>query len=246
MIERGYSPFVVIRPENDASRNLYTKLGYQKAFETVRVTLQPTSITNGCNGKLNGHANGHHVDIKTNQTNGDTKNDDDAAAADAAAATQPMQNGNQNKVADAKGINTSDELQQWSKSVRIVWFRFLSDTQKKWKKKSTKKKIALLFIISMTKTKPIDFLRDPIEWTRVWLWFSFCSRAVVPKILRWQNDMKKQKNNNRYDGISADRVDKNFFLFINPTFKLNCMPEHSQISKSKNNSKTNNDALINI
>lgn len=31
----------MIRPENDASRNLYTKLGYQKAFETVRVTLKP-------------------------------------------------------------------------------------------------------------------------------------------------------------------------------------------------------------
>lgn len=44
VIERGYTPFVVIRPENDASRNLYTKLGYQKAFETVRVTLQPYDL----------------------------------------------------------------------------------------------------------------------------------------------------------------------------------------------------------
>lgn len=44
VIERGYTPFVVIRPENDASRNLYTKLGYRKAFETVRVTLQPYAL----------------------------------------------------------------------------------------------------------------------------------------------------------------------------------------------------------
>lgn len=31
----------MIRPENDASRNLYTKLGFEKAFETCRVTLVP-------------------------------------------------------------------------------------------------------------------------------------------------------------------------------------------------------------
>lgn len=134
VIERGYSPFVVIRPENDASRNLYTKLGYRKAFETVRVTLQPTSKTNGCNGKLNGHTNGHHVDNdnKQNQANGDTNDDNSAAAA-----AQSIQNGNQNKVADANGINTSDELKQWSKSVRIVWFRFPSG----WKKNEKNQKI---------------------------------------------------------------------------------------------------------
>lgn len=103
VIERGYSPFVVIRPQNDASRNLYTKLGYRKAFETTRVTLRPTAITNGCNGKLNGHANGHHVDNgNTNDTNGETNGD-----------AQPKQNGNnQNKVADENGINASDELKQ--------------------------------------------------------------------------------------------------------------------------------------
>lgn len=44
MIERGYRPFVVIRPENDASRNLYKKLGFAKAFETCRVTLNPTKL----------------------------------------------------------------------------------------------------------------------------------------------------------------------------------------------------------
>lgn len=51
VIERGYTPFVVIRPENDASRNLYTKLGFVKAFETVRVTLNPEKLQ-----KLNGHS----------------------------------------------------------------------------------------------------------------------------------------------------------------------------------------------
>lgn len=54
VIERGYTPFVVIRPENDASRNLYTKLGYQKAFETVRVTLQPYALNKSME-RVNGH-----------------------------------------------------------------------------------------------------------------------------------------------------------------------------------------------
>lgn len=34
-------PFVVIRPENEASRGLYTKLGFRKAFESVRGTFKP-------------------------------------------------------------------------------------------------------------------------------------------------------------------------------------------------------------
>lgn len=54
VIERGYKPFVVIRPENDASRNLYTKLGFTKAYETCRVKLTPyvpkTTTTNGSCG----------------------------------------------------------------------------------------------------------------------------------------------------------------------------------------------------
>lgn len=46
--ERGYKPFVVIRPQNDASRNLYTKLGFEKAYETCRVKMTPHPIkTNG-------------------------------------------------------------------------------------------------------------------------------------------------------------------------------------------------------
>lgn len=55
VIERGYKPFVVIRPENDASRNLYTKLGFTKAYETCRVKLMPyvhktSSAENNTNG----------------------------------------------------------------------------------------------------------------------------------------------------------------------------------------------------
>lgn len=42
--ERGYLPFVVIRPENDASKSLYTKLGFKKHFETVRAILRPHEL----------------------------------------------------------------------------------------------------------------------------------------------------------------------------------------------------------
>ncbi|XP_053687827.1 uncharacterized protein LOC128737248 [Sabethes cyaneus] len=41
VIQRGYVPFVVIRPENNASRSLYTKLGFRKAFESVRGVFKP-------------------------------------------------------------------------------------------------------------------------------------------------------------------------------------------------------------
>lgn len=41
MKDRGYLTFVVIRPENDASKSLYTKLGFSKKFETVRAILRP-------------------------------------------------------------------------------------------------------------------------------------------------------------------------------------------------------------
>lgn len=48
--ERGYIPFVVIRPENDASKGLYTKLGFKKYFETVRAILRPHELANGSHG----------------------------------------------------------------------------------------------------------------------------------------------------------------------------------------------------
>lgn len=41
VVDRGYVPFVVIRPENDASLSLYTKLGFQKSYSTIRAILKP-------------------------------------------------------------------------------------------------------------------------------------------------------------------------------------------------------------
>ena len=38
---RGYRPFVVIRPENEASQSLYAKLGFRRLFRTVRMSFQP-------------------------------------------------------------------------------------------------------------------------------------------------------------------------------------------------------------
>lgn len=39
--DRGYNPFVVIRPENNASRSLYTKLGFRELYQTTRATFTP-------------------------------------------------------------------------------------------------------------------------------------------------------------------------------------------------------------
>lgn len=41
VVERGYIPYVVIRPENDASKALYAKLGFQKIYQTVRAVFTP-------------------------------------------------------------------------------------------------------------------------------------------------------------------------------------------------------------
>ncbi|XP_078039802.1 uncharacterized protein LOC144471541 [Augochlora pura] len=41
--DRGYKPFVVIRPENEASQSLYKKLGFKKLYQMVRMTFTPTS-----------------------------------------------------------------------------------------------------------------------------------------------------------------------------------------------------------
>ncbi|ERL94095.1 glycine N-acyltransferase isoform X2 [Dendroctonus ponderosae] len=48
--DRGYLPFVVIRPENDASKGLYAKLGFKKHFETVRAILRPFEETGESQG----------------------------------------------------------------------------------------------------------------------------------------------------------------------------------------------------
>lgn len=99
VIERGYTPFVVIRPENDASRNLYTKLGFKKAYETVRVTLQPKLTSDTNVEKLNGHcANGHIIDIQKDEGIEDMR-------------AEIVQNisPNQNEVAKDEGIDNGEE-----------------------------------------------------------------------------------------------------------------------------------------
>ncbi|XP_056636831.1 uncharacterized protein LOC130445290 [Diorhabda sublineata] len=55
--ERGYIPFVVIRPENNASKGLYAKLGFKKYFETVRAILRPHEMSSDAQG--GGTTNGH-------------------------------------------------------------------------------------------------------------------------------------------------------------------------------------------
>lgn len=61
VLKRGYRPFVVIRPENDASKSLYIKLGFRKAFSTIRAILKPHSKpVNGDEARENG---GDHVPV---------------------------------------------------------------------------------------------------------------------------------------------------------------------------------------
>lgn len=97
VIERGYTPFVVIRPENDASRNLYSKLGFKKAYETARVTLRPHP-TNEI--KLNGHCNdSNFIDIMQK----------DEGIEDMRSEVVQNTNSNQNNVAADEGIVNEDE-----------------------------------------------------------------------------------------------------------------------------------------
>ncbi|XP_011685891.1 PREDICTED: uncharacterized protein LOC105448803 isoform X2 [Wasmannia auropunctata] len=39
--EKGYYPFVVIRPENEASQSLYKKLGFRRLYQLVRMIFMP-------------------------------------------------------------------------------------------------------------------------------------------------------------------------------------------------------------
>ncbi|RLU22478.1 hypothetical protein DMN91_004756 [Ooceraea biroi] len=41
--ERGYYPFVVIRPENEASQSLYKKLGFRRLYQIVRMIFTPAT-----------------------------------------------------------------------------------------------------------------------------------------------------------------------------------------------------------
>lgn len=93
VIERGYTPFVVIRPENDASRSLYTKLGFRKAFNTVRVTLIPHAEEI----KVNGH---HRLDI---DNEADTQKDE--GIEDMRVELPENMNLNANDVANDEGID---------------------------------------------------------------------------------------------------------------------------------------------
>ncbi|KAK3921863.1 Acetyltransferase YpeA [Frankliniella fusca] len=47
VIQRGYIPFVIIRPENEASLSLYHKLGFRRAYRTVRAVLRPQGWPRG-------------------------------------------------------------------------------------------------------------------------------------------------------------------------------------------------------
>ncbi|CAG9772665.1 unnamed protein product [Ceutorhynchus assimilis] len=68
VIERGYLPFVVIRPENDASLGLYAKLGFKKHFKTVRAILRPYEETGESQG---GGGGGKEVEPQREIMNGD-------------------------------------------------------------------------------------------------------------------------------------------------------------------------------
>lgn len=69
--KRGYQPFVVIRHENEASKSLYKKLGFEKEFVVARIVFTPSDQVerDELNGKehQNGkdHQNGNHVNGKT-------------------------------------------------------------------------------------------------------------------------------------------------------------------------------------
>lgn len=43
VVDKGYQPFVVIRPENDASQSLYKKLGFKRLYQTVRMSFMPST-----------------------------------------------------------------------------------------------------------------------------------------------------------------------------------------------------------
>lgn len=80
VLSRGYKPFVIIRSENEASKSLYRKLGFEKKFESARIVYEPYGDENTIapkmddkiktgNGSIklgNGgtHMNGNHGHVK--------------------------------------------------------------------------------------------------------------------------------------------------------------------------------------
>lgn len=70
VLKRGYRPFVVIRPENDASKSLYIKLGFRRAFSTVRAIMTPYKegeqepLGNGKEGVAHENGRDHEEDQK--------------------------------------------------------------------------------------------------------------------------------------------------------------------------------------
>lgn len=65
VLKRGYQPFVVIRPENDASKSLYIKLGFEKAFSTIRAILKPyPEAIDGTEVRENGGDHLEEIDVE--------------------------------------------------------------------------------------------------------------------------------------------------------------------------------------
>lgn len=88
-MKRGYKPFVLIRHENEASKSLYKKLGFEKEFEMARIVFTPfdcvaegevaeqeTKIGDDVNEhEVNGKANGNHVNGKSIENGVNSKHD---------------------------------------------------------------------------------------------------------------------------------------------------------------------------
>lgn len=69
VIKRGFQPFVVIRHENEASKSLYKKLGFEQKFEMARIVYTPNDYEKVDEGsektEKNGKANGNHANGKS-------------------------------------------------------------------------------------------------------------------------------------------------------------------------------------
>lgn len=70
VMKRGYEPFVVIRHENEASKSLYRKLGFEKEFEMARIVFTPFEFSE----KDEGSAEEDNDDHDSNKENGNYVN----------------------------------------------------------------------------------------------------------------------------------------------------------------------------